>query len=513
MANFDFPNFDKLIQDIGSRYHLGAKGHSLIEEAVDFIAEEPGGVGGFLAKFRTIGLDAEVNSWLEGGSTAPLSGQQIEQALGSEAIAAIADRAGVSERFARTVLGYAVPKIIGRLARSGFLAAATAAASTGAAASGVDEVPQFGPDETEEVKSVPWYRRILAPGVAGVTFGQLAIPGAAFLIVLGLFGYFASLGNTHSAATKSAPVIAKNVPALVPSSPPVKVHQAAIISSTGAAKSAPAVIPKSPSTPARLALSNENGNIVYSGIVDDDAMRAVIIDSLKTVFGADKISGNITVDKNAGPANWTKDLTATLGNFKTPGSQALFAGNNVSVGTTSAADRDKILRSLVSTLGPKFVYAPMTVTGEPKTAIASQPLKSEVIGKQPVGVAEQSALNLPTIYFGTNSAEVPTDSKSELERAAAKMEQLPAGTMVQIGGFTDTTGNPAANLKLSQERANAVRAVLVEAGVNPAILSAKGYGIYHSSTNQNETIEGRSSSANKDRLHEERRVELRLAQK
>jgi OOP family OmpA-OmpF porin len=512
MASFDFPiSFDKLIQDISSRYHLGPKGRSLIEEAICLIEEEPGGVGDFLAKFRDIGLDAEVNSWLEGGSTAPLSGQQVEQALGSEAISAIAKRAGVSERFAKTVLGYAVPKIIGRLAQSGFLAAATAAA-----ASGVDEVPQSGPDETEEVreegKSAPWYRKILAPGAAGVTFGQLAIPGAALLVVLGLFGYFASTANTHHTATKSAPVIAKNAPALIPSSPPAKVHQAAIKPSPGAGKSAPAVIPKSSSIPARLALRNKNGRIVYSGVVEDNATRTVIIDSLKTAFGADKISGDIAVDKNASPAGWTKDLTTTLDNFKAPGSQVVFAGNTVSVGTASDADRDRIMSSLVSTLWPKFAIAPMTVTGETEAVVASQPVKSQVTGKRPASVAEP-ALNLPTIYFGTNSAEIPTDGKSELGQAAAKMKQLPAGTMVLVSGFTDATGNPTANLKLSQERASAVREVLVDAGVNPAILSAKGYGIYHSSTNQNATIEGRSSSAIKERLHEERRVELRLAQK
>jgi OOP family OmpA-OmpF porin len=205
---------------------------------------------------------------------------------------------------------------------------------------------------------------------------------------------------------------------------------------------------------------------------------------------------------------------SSAGNFKAPGSEVVFAGNTVSVGTTTSdADRDKIVSSLVSTLWPKFVIAPMTVTGETEAVVSSQPVKSQVTGKQPASVAEQSAVNLPTIYFGTNSAEIPTDGKSELEQAAAKMRQLPAGTMVRISGFTDTTGNPTANLKLSQERASAVREVLVEAGVNPAILSAKGYGIYHASTNQNATIEGRSSSATKNRLREARRVELRLAQK
>jgi OOP family OmpA-OmpF porin len=47
---------------------------------------------------------------------------------------------------------------------------------------------------------------------------------------------------------------------------------------------------------------------------------------------------------------------------------------------------------------------------------------------------------------------------------------------IQIGVHTDSLGADAANLKLSQERADAIRAYLVKRGVAPSRLEAKGFG-------------------------------------
>ena len=535
MATINKPiAFDKLIQEISSRYHLGPKGRSLIEEALDMIAQQPGGIGGFLERFKAAGFGAKVASWLAGTDLVPLSWQEVEQALGSKAIGEIADKAGVSQRFARTILGYAIPKIISMLAQSGFLGVAIPTAS-----SRVDEIPQreeeqFPSGDLEDSGVVPWFRKSVARGAAP-RFGRLVVPGAALVIMLGLLGYFVTLGGAgHHPATRTSPVMAQNAPVVVPPHAPSKpaptmaqngpiasphapsksasitAQNAAVVipheSAPVTAQIAPVVNPHAPSIPARLALSNKNGLIFYSGTVGDDTTRATIIDSLKTVFGADKITGELAVDQHAGPAGWTKDLKAALDNFKTPGSQALFEGDAVSVGgTIPDADRDRIINSLKSVLGPKYAFATIAGSGATETATAPP---SGVSGK--TSIPEQSALKLPTIYFATNSVEVPSESKAFLQQAAVMMKQLPAGTVVQISGFSDSTGNPAVNMKLSQRRANAVRQVLVNAGVNPAKLVATGYGSSVSVVSANGTREGRSSSTVGAR--EERRVEFRIAQ-
>jgi outer membrane protein OmpA-like peptidoglycan-associated protein/uncharacterized protein YidB (DUF937 family) len=85
-------------------------------------------------------------------------------------------------------------------------------------------------------------------------------------------------------------------------------------------------------------------------------------------------------------------------------------------------------------------------------------------------------LNKYRINFATGSAEIPEASKPLLLQAAGLIKQLPAAARVQIDGFTDSTGDPAANVVLSQHRADAVRELLVGAGVKEKILSAKGHG-------------------------------------
>ena len=495
--------FDKLIQEIGARYHLGSKGGSLVQETLALIARQPGGIGGFLDRFKAAGFATEVASWVGGTDAAPLSGQEVEEALGSDVISEVADEAGVSQRFARTILGYAIPKIIGQLAQGGAIPPAILAAASSfpglaipLSSSHTDEITLSGAEQ------IP--RSSMGGGAAAPGLGRLLIPGACLLLTLGVLGYTISLGRSGTHATRqTASVMAQNAPVAIPPAPSTAPRSAL---------SKPVASSPAPSIPARLALSNENGLIVYSGTVGDDATRTAITDLLKTVFGADKIAGDLAVDQHVGQAGWTKDLKAALDNFKTPESQALFEGNAVSVGgTIPDADRDRIISSVKSVLGPQFAVATLAGSGATKTAAASSALKSGFSGKNPGAAPNQPALHLPAIYFAPNSAGIPSSSEALLRQAAGLMKQLPAGTVVQISGYTDTAGNPAANMNLSQRRADAVRQLLVDAGVNPAMLSAKGYGSSESLANHG-TTEGRSNGRMKSRLRGDRRVEFRIAQ-
>jgi outer membrane protein OmpA-like peptidoglycan-associated protein len=66
-------------------------------------------------------------------------------------------------------------------------------------------------------------------------------------------------------------------------------------------------------------------------------------------------------------------------------------------------------------------------------------------------------------------------SKKILDQVAEILKKYP-NIPIEIGGHTDSDGTKARNLKLSQRRAEAVKAYLIKKGIAPNHLIAKGYG-------------------------------------
>ncbi len=81
------------------------------------------------------------------------------------------------------------------------------------------------------------------------------------------------------------------------------------------------------------------------------------------------------------------------------------------------------------------------------------------------------------IHFDPKSAHIRSDAYKLLnEYVNALKSQALAEAVLVIAGHTDAAGSDERNLKLSQERAQAVRDYLVERGIAPNRLIAKGYG-------------------------------------
>jgi outer membrane protein OmpA-like peptidoglycan-associated protein len=69
-----------------------------------------------------------------------------------------------------------------------------------------------------------------------------------------------------------------------------------------------------------------------------------------------------------------------------------------------------------------------------------------------------------TVYFGWNRSWVGPEARAILQQAAAVYRAGGAVT-VQVTGYTDTSGSPAYNMRLSARRAKHVADVLVRMGV------------------------------------------------
>jgi outer membrane protein OmpA-like peptidoglycan-associated protein len=80
------------------------------------------------------------------------------------------------------------------------------------------------------------------------------------------------------------------------------------------------------------------------------------------------------------------------------------------------------------------------------------------------------------INFEVGSAKLTAESDAQIRNIAAILKAYPKA-MIKIGGYTDKTGDSTANLKLSQDRADAVLAAIKTAGGSAAqLLGAEGYG-------------------------------------
>jgi len=106
------------------------------------------------------------------------------------------------------------------------------------------------------------------------------------------------------------------------------------------------------------------------------------------------------------------------------------------------------------------------------------------------------------LLFDTGSATLQPASNDQLHSVAAILAAYPE-VKIKIGGYTDNTGDQAANLKLSQDRADSVKAELQKLGVAPDRMEAQGYGEDHPVAD-NSTDEGRQKN---------RRISLRVTEK
>lgn len=172
----------------------------------------------------------------------------------------------------------------------------------------------------------------------------------------------------------------------------------------------------------------------------------------------------------------------------------------------AARDREALMQELADDdndgVANKFDKCPNTTAGTvvdgsgcPLKAPAQVVRERVIVTEADRKVVDEAIKNLE---FDLGKATIRSKSNSTLDKVAALLVEK--NFSLKLAGHTDNTGSMALNLKLSKDRAEAVKAYLVSKGANASRIEATGYGP-NQPIASNATAEGRQQN---------RRVEFSL---
>ncbi|HSV53525.1 MAG TPA: YidB family protein [Burkholderiaceae bacterium] len=106
---------------LGSLIGMLASNPQLLQVISSMLANDggQGGLGGLMAKFQQAGLGDVVGSWVGSGQNQPISGDQLSDVLGSDAMSDIAARLGMNSGDVASQLSQVLPGLVDQLTPQG----------------------------------------------------------------------------------------------------------------------------------------------------------------------------------------------------------------------------------------------------------------------------------------------------------------------------------------------------------------------------------------------------------
>lgn len=197
-----------------------------------------------------------------------------------------------------------------------------------------------------------------------------------------------------------------------------------------------------------LSIFSQNGNVQNANIPKDAPVNVHLTD-----FKNNVLNNEIVVFKSKLNGKEYQGLTDSLGKF----AFRLPVGDSYEIYILGFKD---------STLNDNILTIPM-----PKgNAYYKDPFKVEIQH------LPAKSFVLDDCNFETGKATLQPGSYTVLDELVAYLVRKD-DEKIEIGGHTDNVGKPAKNKILSEARANTVRAYLLTKGIDPARVTAKGYGM------------------------------------
>jgi outer membrane protein OmpA-like peptidoglycan-associated protein len=213
--------------------------------------------------------------------------------------------------------------------------------------------------------------------------------------------------------------------------------------------------------PVELQAVLDGTSVTFTGTVPDEASLTYLIAAGEAVWGP----GSVDVSGvGVGAASWA-EARVTLTGVTGPG--------------------DQRYEAFPAEIRNRFGNLVEVDVSEVEVDTGSEALAA-------IETAIADALAAQPITFAPVSADIDSESDEVLSTIAEELMAVP-GVAVEVVGHTDDQGDEAENLALSQQRAEAVVARLVELGVDGARLTSRGEG-EASPVADNDTAAGRAQN-------------------
>lgn len=213
------------------------------------------------------------------------------------------------------------------------------------------------------------------------------------------------------------------------------------------------------------------GTILIEGRLPDERIRGAVAAFARARFGSQAVTLEARLDPNL-PAGWSgRTLAALEALAELHAGEATVRDDSVEVsGVSGNPDAsDQVTRVLAERLGQEARFAVRVRYDEELDPVAQAPTPERCEARIQRLLAERG------ITFAPGSARLDEASRATLDAIAEVLHdcgELP----LEIAGHTDSQGRAEANLRLSQDRAEAVLNALLERRVLVASMVARGYG-------------------------------------
>lgn len=216
-------------------------------------------------------------------------------------------------------------------------------------------------------------------------------------------------------------------------------------------------------------------SIVLAGSAPSAESRAELLAALKSALPGAKTDDRTAIDPSAPDAAWTDAAVLTLAQFGRLKSAVLRTdGRRLSLSGLAGTADDLAAVSKALNDMPAAYQARLEAGVEGQTA----PPPLTIGGEGPAHACQMAfdeAFKSDSIAFDSGSSKLPESSATLIGRMAEIAATCPQAR-IEITGHTDSSGNAAGNLRLSDQRAGAVEAALIVKGVEASRLTAKGFG-------------------------------------